>query len=67
MTIVTDDPLLADGLSTGVFVLGPVAGMALVERLPHVGAVIVTDRNAVLVSSTLQKRLRVVASPTDGL
>ena len=28
--------VLADGLSTGVFLLGPEAGMALIERLPDV-------------------------------
>src|SRR4029077_4998119 len=34
VTIVADSPILADGLSTGVFIMGPDAGMALVELLP---------------------------------
>ena len=66
VTIVADSPVVSDGLSTGVFILGPSAGMALVERLPHIGAVIVTSRNEVLVSSRLKGRLTLVAPPTDG-
>jgi thiamine biosynthesis lipoprotein len=66
VTIVSDSPVLADGLSTGVFILGPKAGMALVERLPHVAAVIVTSTNEVLVSSRLQDRFVLLAPPTDA-
>jgi FAD:protein FMN transferase len=66
VTIVTDDPRLADGLSTGVFILGPHDGMALVERLPNVEAVIVTASNEVLVSSGLKHKLTIVAAPTDA-
>lgn len=66
VTIVASSPLLADGLSTGVFILGPREGMALVERLPDVGAVIVTDRNEVLVSTGLRGKFRQTAEPTDA-
>jgi len=66
VTIVTNRPVLADGLSTGVFILGPARGMALVERLPDVEAVIVTDRNDVMVSSGLQGKFRQLTPPTDG-
>ena len=48
---------MADGLSTGVFILGPERGMALVERLPDVEAVIVTADNRVLISSGLTGRV----------
>lgn len=65
VTIVTDRAVIADGLSTGVFILGPAAGMALVERLPNVEAVIVSDRNEVLVSSGLRERLVHLATPRD--
>ena len=65
VTIVTDRAVIADGLSTGVFVLGPAAGMALIERLPGVEGVIVTDRNEVLVSSGLRDRLILMAKPTQ--
>jgi thiamine biosynthesis lipoprotein len=66
VTIVANRAVLADGLSTGVFLLGPEAGMALIERLPDVEGVIVSDRNEVLISSGLKSRLRIVAPPTDG-
>jgi thiamine biosynthesis lipoprotein len=66
VTIVADSPLLADGLSTGVFILGPVEGMALIERLPHVEGVIVTAKNEVLVSSGLKDTFVLLAPPTDA-
>jgi thiamine biosynthesis lipoprotein len=66
VTIVADSPLLADGLSTGVFILGPEAGMALVERLPQVEAVIVTAKNEVLVSSGLKDKFVLLSPPTDA-
>lgn len=64
VTIVTDRAVIADGLSTGVFVMGPAAGMALIERLPGVEAVIVTEANEVLVSSGLRDRLIRLGEPT---
>jgi thiamine biosynthesis lipoprotein len=66
VTIVASRPAIADGLSTGVFILGPSEGMALVERLPDVEAVIVTDRNDVLVSSGLMGTFQQIEAPTDG-
>jgi FAD:protein FMN transferase len=65
VTIVSDRAVLADGLSTGVFVLGPAQGMALIERLPQVEGVIVTAENDVLVSSGLTDRVRIISAPTD--
>ena len=66
VTIVTDNALLADGLSTGVFILGPKEGMALIERLDKVEGVIVTANNEVLISSGLKGRLVLVHQPTDA-
>jgi len=66
VTIVSRRATQADGLSTGVFILGPEEGMALIERLPDVEGVIVTARNEVLISSGLKSRLRLIASPTDA-
>jgi thiamine biosynthesis lipoprotein len=66
VTILAGSATIADGLSTGVFVLGPEAGMALIERLPDVEGVIVGQDNRVLVSSGLQGKLTMVASPGDG-
>jgi thiamine biosynthesis lipoprotein len=65
VTIVSDRAVLADGLSTGVFVLGPAKGMALIERLPQVEGVIVSAGNEVFVSSGLTDKLRIIAQPTD--
>jgi thiamine biosynthesis lipoprotein len=42
-TIVTDQAIDGDALSTAVFVLGPEKGLALVEELPGVEAVVVTE------------------------
>jgi len=66
VTIVAGSPLVADGLSTGVFILGPVEGMALIERLPQVEGVIVTAKNEVLVSSGLKDKFVLLAQPTDA-
>jgi thiamine biosynthesis lipoprotein len=65
VTIVADNATIADALSTGVFLLGPDEGMKLVERLPHVEAVIVSAKNEVLISSGLRGRLMLLAPPTD--
>jgi thiamine biosynthesis lipoprotein len=65
VTIVADKAVLADALSTGVFVLGPEKGMALIERLPGVEGVIVSSENRVLVSSGLIGKLAMIAPPTD--
>jgi thiamine biosynthesis lipoprotein len=64
VTVVAGSSMLADGLSTGVFILGAPAGMALIERLPDVEGVIVTADNQVLVSSGLQDRLTLLREPT---
>ena len=66
VTIVAKESVLADALSTGVFVLGPQAGLALIEKLPDVEGVIVTAGNAVLVSSGLRARLERLQAPTDA-
>jgi thiamine biosynthesis lipoprotein len=66
VTIVTPRAVVADGLSTGVFILGPDKGMALIERLQGVEGVIVTSSNNLLVSSGLARRLVVRTPPTDA-
>lgn len=59
VTIVAKEGMVADGLDTGVFVLGPEEGMALVERLPNVDAIIIDNDGKMTVSSGLRDRLRV--------
>jgi len=65
VTVVTDRAVIADGLSTGTFIMGADAGMKLIERLPGVEGVIVSDRNEVLISSGLRDKVRIVSPPTD--
>jgi thiamine biosynthesis lipoprotein len=64
VTIVAPSAIVADALSTGVFILGPDEGMALVEQLPDVEAVIVTAANDVRISSGLRGRVQILRSPT---
>jgi thiamine biosynthesis lipoprotein len=64
VTIASDSPVLADAVAKGVFILGPEKGMALVERMPNLGAVIVAADNRVLVSSRLKEKFVLVAPPT---
>ena len=64
VTLLSRRALTADWASTGVFILGPDAGMALVEALPDVEAVIVTADNEVRVSSGLKGRLNLERPPT---
>jgi thiamine biosynthesis lipoprotein len=66
VTIVARRATLADGLSTGVFLLGPDAGLALLARVPDVDAVIVTSTNQVLTTPRLAQRLALAAAPTDA-
>ena len=66
VTIVTNRAVMADVLSTGVFIMGPDEGMALIEKLPDVEGVIVTAGNQVLVSSGLMGRLQLLKQPTDA-
>ncbi|HEV2982936.1 MAG TPA: FAD:protein FMN transferase, partial [Vicinamibacterales bacterium] len=67
VTLVTDRAVLADALAKGVFILGPEAGMALIERLPGVEGVIVGATNEVRVSPGLKTKLTMLAPPTDAL
>jgi FAD:protein FMN transferase len=57
VTIVSNRAVFADGLSTGVFVMGPDAGMNLIERLPEVEGVIVSDTGDIRVSTGLKGKL----------
>jgi thiamine biosynthesis lipoprotein len=66
VTIVSTRAILADAVAKGVFILGGERGLALIERLPDVEGVIVTNRNEVLVSSGLKPRLVMLARPTDA-
>ncbi|TKB89784.1 MAG: FAD:protein FMN transferase [Nitrospira sp.] len=57
VTVIAKEGTVADGLDTGIFVLGPEQGMALVERLPGVEAIIIDQEGTITVSSGLRGRL----------
>ena len=57
VTIVAPSALMADALSTAVFIMGPEKGMALIESLPGVEGVLVTAETKVLVSSGLKEQV----------
>ncbi len=66
-TVVSADATLADALSTALMVMGREAGMALVERLPGVEAVVVDERGEVASSPGLRDRLVILHRPrTSG-
>ena len=66
VTLVTERAVIADALAKGVFILGPDAGMALIERTPGVQGVIVGAKNEVVISSGLRDKLILLAPPTDA-
>jgi thiamine biosynthesis lipoprotein len=57
VTVVAPDGITADGLDTGIFVMGRERGMKIVESLPAVGAIIVDRDGKVWISSRLQGRV----------
>ncbi len=58
VTVIAREGVWADGLDTGIFVMGAELGMQLVEALPGVEAIIVDHEGHVHVSSGLQHRIR---------
>jgi thiamine biosynthesis lipoprotein len=64
VTIMAPDATTAEGLSKCVFILGPDKGLALVESMAGVGAVIVDKENRVHVSKRLEGKLRLDHPPT---
>jgi thiamine biosynthesis lipoprotein len=62
-TVLAADAVLADALSTGIFVLGPERGLALAERLDGVEAVLVDDEGNAKATPGLQNRLEILHPP----
>jgi thiamine biosynthesis lipoprotein len=58
VTVIAKEGVMADGLDTGIFAMGPDRGMELIERLPDVEGVIVDSEGNVRISSGLKGRLR---------
>lgn len=67
VTVLAKDALTADVWSTALFIIGPAAGLPMVERMKDVEAVFVDDENEVHVSTGLKDRLKIVHPPTDGI
>lgn len=65
VTVVAREGVLADGLDTGIFVMGPERGMELIARLPGVEAVIVDSVGRVQVSPGLRDRLKMESRAGD--
>ena len=63
VTVVAKDGVMADGLDTGIFIMGPERGMALIERLADVEGIIVDDEGRILISSGLKDRV-LLSDPT---
>ena len=66
VTLVSNKAVLADAIAKGVFLLGPAEGMKLIEQLPDIEGVIVTDDNDVLISSGLKGRVELLRPPTNA-
>jgi thiamine biosynthesis lipoprotein len=67
VTVWAGDAFTADAIDDAVFILGPEKGLALVESLPDVGAVIVDAKNKVWVSKRLVGKVHVTREPTNGI
>jgi thiamine biosynthesis lipoprotein len=67
VTIWAPTALQADELDDAVFILGPKKGLALVDSLDGVGAVIVDAHNRVWTSKRLEGLVEAVHPPTDAL
>lgn len=58
VTVIAKEGVWADGLDTGIFVMGVDRGMELVEQLDYVEAIIVDQAGQVHISSGLHHRVR---------
>jgi thiamine biosynthesis lipoprotein len=54
VTIIGDDALTTDGLSTAVFVLGPEKGLKMIKKLPGIDAIIIDDQRVMHFSKGLE-------------
>lgn len=53
VTIIGNEALTTDGLSTAVFVLGPEKGLEMIEKLPGIDAIIIDDQRVMHFSEGL--------------
>lgn len=67
VTVKAATAMQADAWSTALFVMGPAAGMKLVERTPGIEAVFVDANNKLHVSSGLKRGLHLLRKPSKGI
>ncbi len=60
VTIVAPNAFTADVYSTAVFVMGQERGMALVESLPELEAIIITEDGQIHLSSGLEGQVEIL-------
>jgi thiamine biosynthesis lipoprotein len=65
-TILGPEATFTDALSTSVFVLGPDKGLALVNRLPGIDAIIIDEAGRMLFSDGLQELQAPDSSPENA-
>ena len=66
VTIYAPDATTADGLDDAVLIMGPEKGIAMIDALPGVGAVVVDAHNKVWMSKVAKQVVQVLRQPTDG-
>ncbi|MBV9950042.1 MAG: FAD:protein FMN transferase, partial [Myxococcales bacterium] len=66
VTIWAPTAFLADAIDDAVFILGPEKGLALVESLDGVGAVVVDAHDKVWISKRLAGKVQLVHPPVDA-
>ncbi|GAC1351230.1 MAG: FAD:protein FMN transferase [Polyangiales bacterium] len=67
VTVLAPDALTADELDDAIFILGPEQGLALLEKYPGSGAVIIDKDNKVIVSERLKNVVEIIHAPTPGV
>ena len=57
VTVITKKSVVADALSTGIYVLGFDKGLEIISKMEEAEAVIVNDRKQIFITSGLQDRI----------
>ena len=61
VTIISEQSIEADALSTGVYVMGEDKGLKLIESIPGVEVIMINDRNEVIVSQGLKNKVEILS------
>lgn len=62
VSIVADNSLQADALSTGLYILGINKGMKLINKLDNIEALFITDNHRIYLSPGLEKKVEILDS-----